>query len=320
LSWVSRNIQNFGGNPKKVVIFGSSAGGYSVKQLVANPPSPLPFHAAIIQSEAVPPRSAFQNWREVAKKLKCSSTNQLVCMRAAPAVVLKYFIEAYTIPFGPTDDRVTNEWDVQDNIKNGKAAKVPVVIGTNSEEGSFFTTMALLGNGTLGNFFVPFVGVPAAGDALIKKFAGMYSKEQYSTPLALGTGIFTDFAFQCGANVLAKTFINSGYTVYRYQYVADFPEAYPFDKAGAWHGGEISPLFKTYNPKNRRMDRVSDALQGLWTRLAYNASERLPQWPAQTASDDSVLRFGVTSESVIEAKSIDERCALLESWAISFGI
>ena len=51
LQWARSNIKQFGGDPDKITIFGESAGGESVKQLLANPPSPLPFRGAIMESQ-----------------------------------------------------------------------------------------------------------------------------------------------------------------------------------------------------------------------------------------------------------------------------
>ncbi|XP_068117424.1 cocaine esterase-like [Hyperolius riggenbachi] len=50
LRWVQENIQNFGGDPKSVTIFGESAGGASVSSLVLSPLSKDLFHRAIAQS------------------------------------------------------------------------------------------------------------------------------------------------------------------------------------------------------------------------------------------------------------------------------
>ncbi len=50
LKWVQKNIQNFGGDPDNVTIFGESAGGHNVLSLLASPMGEGLFHKAISQS------------------------------------------------------------------------------------------------------------------------------------------------------------------------------------------------------------------------------------------------------------------------------
>src|SRR5579884_1171937 len=52
LQWVQRNIAHFGGNPANVTIFGQSAGGLSVMNLLASPTAAALFRGAIIESGA----------------------------------------------------------------------------------------------------------------------------------------------------------------------------------------------------------------------------------------------------------------------------
>lgn len=50
LDWVRRNVQDFGGDPDRVTIFGQSAGAASVRALVASPKARGKFAGAIMQS------------------------------------------------------------------------------------------------------------------------------------------------------------------------------------------------------------------------------------------------------------------------------
>jgi carboxylesterase type B len=52
LQWVKRNIAVFGGDPKKVTIFGQSAGSQLVSLLMISPPARGLFRAAIGESNA----------------------------------------------------------------------------------------------------------------------------------------------------------------------------------------------------------------------------------------------------------------------------
>lgn len=57
LKWVQANIQNFGGDPKNVTVFGQSAGGVAVHLLILSQISKNLFHKAIAQSGC-----AFNPW------------------------------------------------------------------------------------------------------------------------------------------------------------------------------------------------------------------------------------------------------------------
>jgi para-nitrobenzyl esterase len=50
LEWVRDNIEQFGGDPGRVMIFGESGGGGKVCMLLASPPAKGLFHAAVIES------------------------------------------------------------------------------------------------------------------------------------------------------------------------------------------------------------------------------------------------------------------------------
>ena len=50
LKWIQKNIENFGGDPKKVTIMGESAGAMSVMYLLMTSEAQNLFHRAIIQS------------------------------------------------------------------------------------------------------------------------------------------------------------------------------------------------------------------------------------------------------------------------------
>lgn len=143
LDWVQRNIGEFGGDPAKVTIFGESAGGFSVDALLTSYPkgSSPPFRGAILESGQysyrTPSASSVPSWYNLTEALGCPGSygSNLTCVRAASATQIKQIIEQNILDFNPTPDNVTLVQDPRNQRKSGNIANIPVLGGTNAQEG-----------------------------------------------------------------------------------------------------------------------------------------------------------------------------------------
>jgi para-nitrobenzyl esterase len=138
LRWVQENAASFGGDPKAVTIAGESAGGNSVCVQMVTPGSKGLFSKVILQSSrcggSPPVGKAEQTGEKLAAELNCTGTNDeiLACLRAKPVAEL---LAAKTVTteratgtaFLPTDPLVA--------LQNGDFTKVPVLVGSQSDEG-----------------------------------------------------------------------------------------------------------------------------------------------------------------------------------------
>ncbi|KAE9977068.1 hypothetical protein BLS_000797 [Venturia inaequalis] len=275
LKWVSSNIKSFGGNPSKVTIFGESAGGWSVKQLVAIPPAPLNFRAAIMQSEALGLSGGPESWKSLSKALNCAD---IACVRKAPATTIKSIIEKMSLSFEPVKDDVTCSKNVSLALTSGKAAKVPFIIGSNAQDGSIFAYV---------------LGGVKPGDP------------NFSTV----SKSLTELSFQCPAAAIANVATTSGFPpIYRYYFNATFPQYYPFSELGAYHAAELEPLFGTWNESRSEFERVGESMQGYWADFAKKPLAPLKGWPKIGRASQKVKVFGAVRDTVIDAGEIDQAC------------
>ncbi|KAF9636514.1 Carboxylesterase [Lasiodiplodia theobromae] len=209
-------------------------------------------------------------------------------------------------PFGftPSYDGRTDMRSIEDAISQGTAAKVPILIGTNADEGSVLTSAMpppqLILEGIFGNDTAAMAAARAAYPA-------------NATDEKLKSRILTDYGYTCTTSAIANTAVQAGYSVWRYYFDASFPNTQPFPGAGAWHTSEISLVFGTY-PRNNQTTaqqiRLSRFLQLSWADFAKDPYGG-PGWASVGGAGEDLEVIGVNGTAwgeSVEEQTVDEIC------------
>ncbi|MBO4785927.1 MAG: carboxylesterase family protein, partial [Prevotella sp.] len=150
LQWVQRNIENFGGDPSKVTIFGESAGAISCSILCGSPLAKGLFRGVISQSGG-----SFAPWSNNSRSLVTNSSQKgaeqqgLAFQKHLKKTSLKQMRKMSAqelcgndVGFGgfwPCVDGYVITDDLYRNYERGDYNDVPSIIMTNSDEGVLFT-------------------------------------------------------------------------------------------------------------------------------------------------------------------------------------
>ena len=144
LKWVKANAASFGGDPNNVTIAGESAGGISVLLLMLAPDARGTFQKAIGESSfgrLEPTSMADAQAAGMKAAAQAGVTGQdaqaATALRKTPLSAMPYS-GPFTSRAGPILDGRYVQGGIAEGFAAGKAAKVPLIIGGNSNEASLF--------------------------------------------------------------------------------------------------------------------------------------------------------------------------------------
>jgi para-nitrobenzyl esterase len=282
LRWVQRNVAQFGGDPKNVTVFGESAGAGVVQILMASPGSAGLFEKAVSESgsgfTALPPirggagsaETTGARWAE-GLGLKDATPAQL---RAIPVAEI---IKARGSPF--IDGKVI----VQSpgvGFYQHKDLPIPLIIGSNSNEGSLIGNNAAIARPILGADYADLLAA--------------YEKRPGFPPKAAALDLAEDVASVLESMWVGQKHVDNGGKTYAF-YFDQVPVDQRPGTLGTEHGGEIEYLFGN-RPVEHRWDatdeKVSKLMGDYWVRFAKTGNPNAkgaPEWPAVTTQPTAYL-------------------------------
>ncbi|GIZ96565.1 carboxylic ester hydrolase [Tsukamurella sp. TY48] len=301
LQWVQRTIAAFGGDPGNVTVFGESAGANAVTTLLATPAAHGLFHRAIAQSSAplltVDRELARSRGRAFVDLLGGPSrlgTDATTLSRTAHRLVRESERQQPgVVPFGPVIDGDYLPEDPLAAIAAGRGARVPLIIGTNRDEGTMFTRsgdLAKPDEETMARAIESTVEQLRAVGAAYAGFPGR----------AAWRRLFGDQIFWAPSVPIAQAHSRFAPTfMYRYDYV---PTAMRLARLGATHATELLAVFGAYSGRagvlavgdRATARRIETQVQDHWLSFARSGRPGAA-WPAYDAAARRTMVFAPTS-------------------------
>jgi para-nitrobenzyl esterase len=287
LKWVKRNIRAFGGDPANVTVFGESAGGADVLDLMVTPSARGLFRRAIVQSGGGWSAPVTLAQREVqgavfATRLGLPGASATTAqLRALPAEAL---IASAEVTGPAVDGRLMRESATQAFARRD-ADPVPLIMGSNSNEASLMGALGL-------------------NSARILAQASPTLRAAYAPDSAsdanLARNLFNDRAMGAPARWIAgEAAENAPAYLYYFSYV---PERQRTTRPGTNHASEIPFVFDSIDaiPGRTALATPSERAEAALAHSCWVGFAKIGRpvcaggqaWPAFAVGTDQLLEFG----------------------------
>lgn len=327
LKWVRDNIDEFGGDPDNVTIFGESAGSWSVHALMGTPLSRGLFHRVIGQSGGTFGVDYYLAGNDSADGPSGEEVG-VAFMKACGAKSLKEMRELSAdkiIDVFANDSEgrkfrtraVVDGWvfpnEIQNQFYSGNQHDVPVLIGFNAKEMSTLTSPAMVPktlkaytaivNRQYGdhagrfNELYPATGDSDVADAFLRSVGDTYFGLQMVT----------------WAETMAK--VSSPAYLYYFTHV---PPTSNSEYLGAYHAAEIAYAFNNCGKSNDYdgpVDMaVAEYISNYWVNFARNGDPNtpgMPMWMPYETSTEYYMELG--AEPRLDQRLMNEKLDFLKA-------
>jgi len=301
LRWVQRNARAFGGNPHDVTEFGESAGAASVCDNMASPAAAGLFARAIAESGCLlgaPSRqSAEISDATFSARLGCADTaTQVACLRGKSVASILRAQSGFG--WAPVAGTPVLPLPPAAAFAAGRYSHVPLLQGTNHDEGRFFVALGYDLEGRPLTAAQYDQVIKASYGASAAAVLAAYPLSGYASPDLAYAQVITDSGFSCPALRADELSQRSG--VYAYEFSdPDPPDDFNLTTLtfplGAAHSTELQyvfqriPLLDKVPPFRAAQLALSSQMVAYWTRFAVTGSPNrglpgdsaltAPSWP-----------------------------------------